>query len=84
MSTIITEAPVFRASRPIGTTAGPHQFDSWPALILRRWRVFRAGAERRGQRRALAELTRLPHRLDDIGLTRAQALREARKRFWQR
>jgi uncharacterized protein YjiS (DUF1127 family) len=84
MSTIITEAPVFRASQSIGTAAGPHQFDSWSTRVLRLRRVFRASAERRGQRRALAELTRLPHRLDDIGLTRAQALREARKRFWQR
>jgi len=84
MSTITIKAPVFRASQPLGTAACPHQFDSWPTRVLRRWRVFRVSAERRGQRRALAELTRLPYLLDDIGLTRAQALREAGKRFWQR
>ena len=84
MSTITTEAPIFRASQPIGTSAGSHQFDSWSTLVLRLWRVFRASAERRGQRRALAELTRLPYLLDDIGLTRAQALREAGKPSWQR
>jgi uncharacterized protein YjiS (DUF1127 family) len=48
------------------------------------WRVFRGWAERRGQRRALTELARLPHLLDDIGLTRTQAAREAKKPFWQR
>jgi uncharacterized protein YjiS (DUF1127 family) len=45
---------------------------------LRRW------GERRGQRRALAELADRPHLLDDVGLTHAQALREAGKPFWRR
>ena len=70
--------------------AGPHQTNSWHALsacwhavsscgqLVARW------VQRRGQRRALAELARLPHLLDDVGLTRAQALREAAKPFWRR
>jgi len=36
------------------------------------------------QRRLLAELARESRLLSDIGLTRAQALREAGKPFWQR
>jgi uncharacterized protein YjiS (DUF1127 family) len=36
------------------------------------------------QRRLLAELARDSRLLSDIGLTRAQALREAGKPFWQR
>jgi uncharacterized protein YjiS (DUF1127 family) len=45
---------------------------------LRRW------AERRRQRRALADLAAFPHLLDDLGLTPGQVIREARKPFWQR
>ena len=36
------------------------------------------------QRRLLAELARESRLLSDIGLTRAQALQEAGKPFWQR
>ena len=62
---------------------GAPQANSWQAVpagghLLCRWPL------RRGQRRALAELARLPHLLDDVGLTRAQALREAGKPFWRR
>ena len=47
------------------------------------WRVIRAWAERRSQRTTLGELADEQHLLDDIGLTRAQALREAAKPFWR-
>ncbi len=63
--------------------AGPHQTNSWHALSAY-WHLVARWARRRGQRRALAELARLPHLLDDVGLTRAQALREAAKPFWRR
>ena len=63
--------------------ARPPQANSWQAVSAC-WNRFVRWAERRGQRRALAELTRLPHLLDDVGLTRAQALREAGKPFWRR
>jgi uncharacterized protein YjiS (DUF1127 family) len=63
--------------------AGPPQTNSWYAVSAG-WQLVRRWAERRGQRRALAELARLPHLLDDVGLTRAQALREAAKPFWRR
>jgi uncharacterized protein YjiS (DUF1127 family) len=39
-------------------------------------------AERRRQRRALAELS--DHTLHDIGISRAEAWREAQKPFWRR
>jgi uncharacterized protein YjiS (DUF1127 family) len=73
------QAPTFPASRP---AARHHQFASW--LLARPWRLIPAWAERRGQRRALAELANAPHLLDDIGLTRARALSEANKPFWKR
>jgi uncharacterized protein YjiS (DUF1127 family) len=37
--------------------------------------------DRSHQREALGQLER--HQLDDIGITRAEARREARKRFWE-
>ena len=48
------------------------------------WHLLRRWVRRRAERRALAELALLPHLLDDVGLTRAQALREAGKPFWRR
>ena len=41
------------------------------------WRLLSA------ERRALRELAEDPHRLNDIGLTREQALHEAEKLFWR-
>ena len=40
-------------------------------------------AERRRQRTALRDLAEDTHLLDDLGLTREQALREAAKPFWR-
>ena len=86
MSITIDHATAGRMPR----RAGPPQTNSWRALsacwhavsacghLVARW------AQRHGQRRALAELARLPHLLDDVGLTRPQALREAAKPFWRR
>jgi uncharacterized protein YjiS (DUF1127 family) len=39
---------------------------------------------RGAQRRLLRELAEEGHLLSDVGLTRAQALREAAKPFWRR
>jgi uncharacterized protein YjiS (DUF1127 family) len=39
-------------------------------------------AERRRQRAALRDLAEDTHLLDDLGVTREQALREAAKPFW--
>ena len=62
--------------------AGTPQRNSWPALSAG-WRLLRCWARRRIERRMLAELALLPHQLDDVGLTRAQALHEAGKPFWR-
>ena len=86
MSITIDHTTAGRMSRH----AGPHQTNSWHALsacwhaVSAYWHLVARWAQRRGQRRALAELARLPHLLDDVGLTRAQALREAAKPFWRR
>ena len=58
------------------------QTKSWHAVSAG-WHLLRCWALRRAERRALAELALLPHLLDDVGLTRAQALREAGKPFWR-
>lgn len=83
MSTTFSEPPAFRLSPPATSRVPLHQSNSWRALSAS-WHLIRRWAERRGQRRALAELARMSHLLDDIGLTRAQALREAAKPFWKR
>lgn len=46
--------------------------------------VLRFWTARQRTRRALSKLIEEPHALRDIGLTRAQARREAAKRFWMR
>jgi uncharacterized protein YjiS (DUF1127 family) len=83
MATISRETPILDLTRPARPNAAGHQSNSWGllwrcCLVLRRW------GERRGQRRALAALARQPHLLHDVGLTRAQALRESGKPFWRR
>jgi uncharacterized protein YjiS (DUF1127 family) len=58
------------------------QWNSWRAFAPRR--VLPLWAKRRRQRRTLGELAGDQHLLDDVGLTRVQALREAAKPFWRR
>ena len=70
------------SARRAGTIRSP-QSDSW-RLVSAPWRLLCRCAERRGQRRALAELAAMPHLLNDLGLTERQALDEARKPFWRR
>jgi len=48
-----------------------------------RWRKWRNWAERRRQREALRQLAENKHLLDDLGLSREQALDEAAKPFWR-
>src|SRR5215213_6066108 len=83
MSTITRDTPAFTRYRTAPLAAFAHQTNSWPASWPA-WALARRWAERRRQRRALAELAALPHLLEDVGLTRARAMREARKPFWQR
>lgn len=83
MSTVTGETPSLGIDRDASAPTIPHQSNSWPVLS-RAWSAFRRWGERHGQRRALAELAGSPHLLDDIGVTRTQAQREAKKPFWQR
>jgi uncharacterized protein YjiS (DUF1127 family) len=70
----------FLSCPPPARLARP-QWNSWRTFAP--WRVIQVWAERRRQRTTLGELIEEKHLLDDIGLTRAQALREAAKPFWQ-
>jgi uncharacterized protein YjiS (DUF1127 family) len=83
MSTTSRETPLLHLTRTARPKVAAHQSNSWASLL--RWcMVLRRWCERRGQRRALAELAARPHLLHDVGLTRTQALREAGKPFWRR
>jgi uncharacterized protein YjiS (DUF1127 family) len=46
--------------------------------------TLRIWSARRRQRNALRDVAQEGHLLNDIGLTRTQALREAAKPFWRR
>ena len=81
MSTTFSDTPLFPIAGPARIRATLHQSDSWSTIAMP-WRVIRLWAARRGQRKALGELAEEQHLLDDIGLTRVQALREAAKPFW--
>ena len=48
-----------------------------------RWRGWLGLWSRQRQRQALRDLADDPHILDDLGLTRQQALEEADKPFWR-
>jgi uncharacterized protein YjiS (DUF1127 family) len=82
MSTSISAIPTFPLTPPVATSAELHQRNSWHAFSSA-WRVIDRWWERRSQRLSLRELIQAPHLLNDIGLTRAQALREAEKPFWR-
>ena len=81
MSTLFGETATFPLSPSARTGLAHHQWNSWPVLAPSR--LIRLWAARRSQRTTLGELAEETHLLDDIGLTRAQALREAAKPFWR-
>ena len=62
--------------------AGLQQNNSWRPVSAA-WRILQGWAERRAQRHALLELADQKHLLADVGLTRAQVVREAARPFWQ-
>lgn len=64
------------ANRPIAPSRAAGRI-----VVLRMLAVIGAWAERRRQRRALAELPR--HLLRDVGLSPGDAWAEARKPFWR-
>ena len=82
MSTIFGETTSLPLTGPPRVGFASPQWDSWRAFAPSR--VLRVWAERRNQRKTLGELAGEQHLLDDIGFSRAQALREAAKPFWQR
>ena len=66
-----------KLTRPAGQGPAPSRF-AMPLLTLQKW------LSRLRRRKALRELAeRDQHLLRDIGLSRAEALREAAKPFWQ-
>ncbi|XSC47841.1 DUF1127 domain-containing protein [Bradyrhizobium sp. RDT10] len=80
MSTFITDPHSFPALQAGDPPARIHQSNSGRATAIHRWLDW---AERRRQRIALRELADDKHFLDDLGLTREQALDEAAKPFWR-
>jgi len=81
MSTTFNDAATLRLTHLARASSPAHQLSSC-GLFARPWPALRRWAERRSQRKALGELAGQAHLLNDIGLTRAQALREAAKPFW--
>jgi uncharacterized protein YjiS (DUF1127 family) len=79
MSTLLGYAASVPATMSGRLGAGYHQFSSWQVLFDTplRW------AERRKQRNTLGDLIDDARMLNDIGLTREQALREVNKPFWR-
>src|ERR1700742_308727 len=82
MSTSTSATPAFPLNPPVATSTELHQRNSW-GIFAAAWRFIDSWSERRSQRQSLRELIQAPHLLNDIGLTRAQALREAAKPFWR-
>ncbi len=67
--------------RPVNRGAQLHQENL--GAVASRWPGWLDLWSRRRQRQALRELVDDPHRLNDLGLTRQQALEEADKPFWR-
>ena len=82
MSTIFSETSSFPIIRPSPLGQALPQWNSWRPLAAP-WRLLQRWVERRAQRHALLKLTDQKHLLEDIGLTRAQVVREAARPFWQ-
>jgi uncharacterized protein YjiS (DUF1127 family) len=74
MPTLIMR-PVSRGTQLHQENLGRRDRSQWPGW-LDLW-------ARQRQRAALRELADDPHRLNDLGLTRQQALEEADKPFWR-
>jgi len=83
MSTIFSATAASPFSPPTKGGTALHQRFSW-RVVGSPWRLAELWAERRSQRRALGDLAELnDHLLNDVGLTREQAVREAGKPFWR-
>ena len=80
MTTVFGATPTLSLSLPGARRVALHQRNSW-RFFAAAWRFIDGWSERRSQRLTLRELIQAPHLLNDIGLTRAQALRKAGKPF---
>ena len=78
MSTYFNAAHMPLSHRRGLLARGP-QYNSWQ-MLLRRWRRW---SQRSRQRSALRDLADNKHLLDDLGLTREEALNEANRPFWE-
>jgi uncharacterized protein YjiS (DUF1127 family) len=83
MSTLITDPFSFPAIPAHDPPALLHQLNSGPAPAIHHSRGWSSWAARRRQRRVLRDLAEDKHLLNDLGLTREQALDEAAKPFWR-
>ena len=81
MSTVLGSTLVDRRNPAAAFAGSLSELISWRMLVAP-WRLMRLWAARRRQRSALRELAEVEYLLVDIGVTRAQALREAAKLFW--
>ena len=68
--------------RPVSRSMPLHQENLGTAAVLQGGGWLGLWARQR-QRAALRDLADDPHRLNDLGLTRQQALEEADKPFWR-
>jgi uncharacterized protein YjiS (DUF1127 family) len=81
MSTSFSETPAFPIHPSTARSGALHQRNSW-GLFAAAWRIIDGWSERRSQRLTLRDLSE--QQLDDIGLTRMQALHEVAKPFWKK
>jgi uncharacterized protein YjiS (DUF1127 family) len=82
MSTIFGATAFFPLRPPASPGVILHQSISWRSIVAP-WALVRLWTARHSQRGTLGVLAEEKHLLDDIGLTRAQALHEAGKPFWR-
>jgi len=82
MSILSADALSFPSRRPADAAAAVPQSSSGRSSAWQRhgwWSRF----GQRDERRALRDIADDPHLLEDLGLSREQALREAAKPFWR-
>jgi len=82
MSTAFSITSLSPRQAPLLPIAELQQNNSWRPVAAP-WRLLQRWAERRAQRHALLKLADQKHLLADIGLARAQVVREAARPFWQ-
>jgi uncharacterized protein YjiS (DUF1127 family) len=67
--------------RPAGSGSVLHQ-NNWRRTVVESWRGWRLRWARHRQRTVLRDLIDDPHLLEDIGVTREEALKEAERPVW--